>query len=56
MSHKLAQGRRDDSILLEFELADLRLEAGKQGLKYTSLPNDFNEPFEIWLMYFLTRG
>ena len=22
----------------------------------TQVRNDFNEPFEIWLMYFVTRG
>ena len=45
-----------DSILLEFEVADLLLVAGKQRLKYANLHNDFNEPFEISLMYFVTSG
>ena len=45
-SHKLARGKLQDSILLEFELTDLGLVAGKQRLQYASLRNDFNEPFE----------
>ena len=41
MSHKLVREKLHDSILPEFELADLWLVAGRQGLKYTSLRNDF---------------
>ena len=36
--HKLVRGKLHHSILIEFELSDL---------KYASLRNDFNEPFEI---------
>lgn len=28
----------------------------KQRLKYASVCDDFNEPFEIPLIYFVTRG
>ena len=55
-TYKPARGQLHDSVLLKFELTDLRLMAEKQRLKYTSLRNDFNVPFEIWLMYFVTRG
>ena len=49
-------GKLHDSILLESELTDLWLMAGKQRLKYASLRNDFNEPFDMSLMCFVARG
>ena len=55
-SHKLARGKLNDSILLEFELTGLWLVLGKRRLKYASLRNDFNEPFEIWIIYFVTKS
>ena len=53
---KLFWGKLHHPVWLEFELAGLLLVAGKQRLNYASLSNDFNEPFEMSLMYFVSRG
>ena len=50
-SQKHVREKLHYSALLEFELTDMWLMAGKQHLR-----GGFNEPFEMSLIYFETRG